>query len=954
MTPDQFVSKWKRTELRERAASQEHFLDLCNLVGHPTPAAADPMGEWFCFDRGATKVGGGEGWADVWMRGHFGWEYKGKRKDLDAALVQLQRYALALENPPLLVVSDLDRIEIHTNWTNTVHQAYRMSLEDLAVPENVQRLRWLFTEPERLRPDVTTEQVTKDAAERFAKLAQRLRDRDHPPQKVAHFLNRIVFCLFAEDAGLLPARVFHRALDASRKQPAQSAAILRQLFGAMQKGGLFGVDVIEWFNGGLFDSDETLPLLEEDITEIAEVAKLDWSAIEPSIFGTLFERGLDPSKRSQLGAHYTDAVSIMRIVNPVIVEPLMAEWAAVKGEIEQSLAKAETAKTASARTRASNEAVQRYQAFLHRLAEYRVLDPACGSGNFLYLALQSLKDIEHRAALEAEALGIPRGFTGMNVGVQCVRGIEINTYAAELARLTVWIGEIQWMLKHGIPSSKNPILKSLETIACRDAVLSEDGLEPDWPAVDAIVGNPPFLGGKMMRTILGDEYVERLFARYAGRVPAEADLVTYWLEKARDMVEKRSTRLVGLVATNSVRGGASRRVLDAIAKTAPIFEAWSDEEWVNEGAAVRVSLVCFGRTSLARYRLDGREVPEIYPDLTAGAVNLTVAKRLVENLGVAFMGDTKGGPFEVSGATARSWLSGGGNPNGRPNSDVLRPWINGLDLTRRPRDMWIIDFGWVMDEPAAASYEAPFEFAYATVRPERVKNQREEYRQFWWRHARPRPAMWKAIASLARCIVTPTVSKHRIFAWSSTQTCPDHQLIVIARSDDCTFGILHSRVHEVWSLALGTWLGVGNDPRYTPTTTFETFPFPAGLMPDLNPDEYSNPNADAIAAAAKKLDDLRENWINPPDWVDRVPESVPGYSDRIIAKPGREAELKKRTLTNLYNAKPAWLVNAHRELDAAVAAAYRWTDYTPEMPDDEILRRLLVLNLERSGIGAPG
>jgi type II restriction/modification system DNA methylase subunit YeeA len=206
--------------------------------------------------------------------------------------------------------------------------------------------------------------------------------------------------------------------------------------------------------------------------------------------------------------------------------------------------------------------------------------------------------------------------------------------------------------------------------------------------------------------------------------------------------------------------------------------------------------------------------------------------------------------------------------------------------------------------------------------------------------------MWRALAGLSRCLVTPTVAKHRLFRWSHPATCPDHQLIVLARDDDATLGILHSRFHEVWSLRQGTSLE--DRPRYTPTTTFETFPFPEGLTPNLKPTEYTNPHAAEIGAIAVRLNELRENWLNPPEWTERVPEVVPGYPDRIVAKPGCEEKLKKRTLTNLYNERPAWLANVHRELDAAVAKAYGWTDYSESMSDEEILGRLLKLNLERS------
>ena len=338
---------------------------------------------------------------------------------------------------------------------------------------------------------------------------------------------------------------------------------------------------------------------------------------------------------------------------------------------------------------------------------------------------------------------------------------------------------------------------------------------------------------------------------------------------------------------------------------------------------------------------------EIYTDLTArrggAGVDLTKARRLARNAGVAFMGDTKGGPFDVPGDLAREWLSAPANPNGRPNSDVLAPWMNGMAITRRPADKWIVDFGLTMVKEEAALYEAPFQHAQQHVRPTWEGQRAAGRRNQWWLHHRPRPKMWSALDGLARYIVTPTVAKHRLFAWLDARICPDHQLIVIARDDDTTFGILHSRFHEVWSLRKGTWLGKGNDPRYTPTTTFETFPFPEGLSPDVRATDYlSDPRAQAIASAARRLVELRDRRLNPPEWVEWVEEPVPGYPPRPVPRDEKVATaLKKRTLTNLYNARPQWLADAHAQLDDAVAAAYGWPG---DITDDAALRELNARN----------
>lgn len=616
------------------------------------------------------------------------------------------------------------------------------------------------------------------------------------------------------------------------------------------------------------------------------------------------------------------------------------------------------------------KATELYNGFLARLRAIRVLDPACGSGNFLYVALTELKNFEYRITLEAETLGFHREFSG--IGPRNVLGIELNDYAAELARVSVWIGDIQWAVRNGMGYSRNPILQTLDTIENRDAVMNEDGSEAQWPTAECIVGNPPFLGGSKMLGELGEEYVTRLRKLYAGRVPGGADLVTYWFEKARAEIDAGRTQRAGLVATNSIRGGSNREVLKRICGSGHIYNAWSDEPWVNEGAAVRVSLICFhcNQEKIASAdkvaesspvygmtgQLDGHPMAIIFADLTgieasasftrnAESSDLTTARPLSENKRIAFEGMRKDAPFDIDGMLARQWLLLP-NPNGRSNSDVLKPSWNGIDITRRNRDGWVIDFG-ALSVTDAALYEKPFEYVNAVVRPVREKNNDRQRRERWWLFGRSNEDLRGATGSLYRCIVTPRVTKHRVFRWLEKGISADTALVAVASTSDTTFGILHSRFHELWALRMGTSLE--DRPRYTPTTCFETFPFPAGLTPNIPASDYAdNPHAQAIAEAARRLVELRDNWLNPPEWVQRVPEVVPGYPDRIL--PVNEAaavELKKRTLTNLYNARPSWLNNAHRALDEAVAAAYGWE---ADFSDDEVLSRLLKLNRERSEV----
>jgi type II restriction/modification system DNA methylase subunit YeeA len=953
MTPETFIKKWHAADLTERAAAQSHFNDLCALLGEPSPTDADPKGVWYCFEKGATKTGGGEGWADVWKRECFAWEYKGKRKDLTTALVQLQQYALALQNPPLLVVSDLDRIRVHTNWTNTVSEVHDFTLDDLRDPAKRQRLKWVFSDPEKLKPGLTRQVLTEQAATEFAQLAKRLRAQGHPPQLVAHFVNRLVFCMFAEDVNLLPGKMFRRMLEAALLQPDNFQTMAQALFAAMRSGGMVGFESVAWFNGGLFDTDDALPLTAGDIRQVLRAAQLDWAEIDPSILGTLFERGLDPDKRSQLGAHYTDRDKIMLIVEPVVTQPWSQAWNTVRADIAGFLEKAQASKASSVRTKLRNQADATYKAFLDKLRSFKVLDPACGSGNFLYLALRALKDFEHRVSIEAEVLGLQREFP--RVGPHAVHGIEINPYAAELARVSVWIGEIQWMQRNGFEIARSPVLRPLDNIECRDAVLSEDGGEASWPSADVIIGNPPFLGSRLFLRTLGEEYSTRLRKAYHGRVSGNADLVCYWFAKSRRLLAEGGARQVGLVATKAIAKGDSRKVLDDLVRdgSARIFDAWTNEPWVVEGAAVRVAIICCAKSNdklVVDTRLNGQTATLINTDLTdlprPGVLDVTAVRPLSENAGLAFQGIKAVGPFDVSGQQAREWLEMPQNPNGRPNSDVLRRYLDVEDVVGRPTDRWIVDFGVDTTEAAAALYAGPFKHVHDHVLTARATNREARAAAKYWLHQRSRPAMRQALRHLSRFIVTPETSKHRVFRWASKYALPAGSLFVIARDDDMAFGILHSRIHEIWSTALGNRLGQGNDRRYNITQTFEPFPFPEHLTPNLPLQQVlADPRAILIAEAAKKLDHLREAWMNPPELVQRVPEIVPGYPDRLEPVNDQAVkDLHSRTLTALYNERPTWLRHAHADVDAAVAAAYGWPQ---DAPENDLLERLLALNRAR-------
>jgi len=723
--------------------------------------------------------------------------------------------------------------------------------------------------------------------------------------------------------------------------------------------------------------------------------------VEPAIFGALFERGLDPDKRSQIGAHFTSREDIETLVEPVVMQLLRREWDEYRTMVLNVLATGkkrpkggEKPPVGNALDKAHREVDSLVRNFLDRLTTVKVLDPACGSGNFLYVTLQKLMGLEREVLNFAAAHGVPSFIP--RVDPLQLYGIEINAYAFELAQMTVWIGYLQALNRQGFHLPDNPVLKPMDTIQCRDAILDltdpEHPKEPEWPVVDFIVSNPPFLGGKLLRRGLTDEYVDKLFKVWRDRVPPEADLCCYWFEKARKHIENNRCQRAGLLATQGIRGGANRRVLEHIKETGDIFFAVSDREWILDGANVHVSMVGFDDQTETVRSLDGTNVAKINANLTT-ASDVTSAAKLGENRSLSIQGDNKVGKFELDEVVALGMLHDT-NPNQRPNSDVVRPWANGSRLTQERQTAWIIDFPPGSEVEDAARYEAPFEHIRSTVYPIRSKNRREARARLWWIHGDPQKAMRTALASLSRFISTPRVSKHRAFVWLDSSVLADSATFVFPRDDDYFFGVLHSRVHEVWARAQGTQLRERESGfRYTPTTCFETFPFPwppgqepvgparrAGVSGSASGDArpavapHTGPAGDervqAIAEAAKELDELRSNWLNPPEWVREevleFPGSVGGPWAHYVHDPDargigtvryprlvpRDAEcavkLKARTLTNLYNERPTWLALAHEKLDAAVFAAYGWD---PSMPDGQLLESLLALNLQRAGGG---
>ena len=930
---------------------------------HETPDASEPTER---------------GFADVWKKGCFAWEYKGKKKNLDEAYKQLLRYRESLLNPPVLVVCDFDRYIVKTNFNGTVQEVHEFTNAEIDRPENLRILRALFSDPEFLKPQRTTAQVTKDLAVQIAEIAKSLQNREsveladaksrkevNVAQKknlrIARFLNRIVFCFFAEDTGLLPKNLFTEIAKAGIDDPKLFAETLEKLFSVMATGGTFGKDKIRYFNGHLFEEASVFELTETELRQLADAGEADCQFIEPSIMGTLFERALEPEQRSQLGAHYTSEADIKTLVEPVLMQPFRSEWAKLKSGLVGDDVRSLKLKPGQ-KTRANNESPhlvsykekrERLAAFQKKLAAVTVLDPACGSGNFLYVSLQLLLGLEKEVITFATQLGFA---FKPQVTVPQLQAIEINPYAFELAQVSVQIGYLQWRRDNGFDNDRTPVLQNLDGFQNEDALLvphfrnkaktlkeaqagehaGDDALkfytEREWPDCDVIVGNPPFLGGSRLWEELGRRYQKELWKTYEGRVPGSADLCCYWFEKSRQQIENGKCKRVGLLATQGIRGGANREVLKRIKETGEIFFAESDREWILAGATVHVSMVGFDDGTIKERSLDGTPVETIHANLTSQS-DTTQALTLTENLNICFIGTKKAGEFEMDESQALPWLHLP-NAHGKPNSDVLRPWVNGNALVTVRRSLWKIDPGVSMPLEQMAGYEKPFAHILEFVKPDRDSNKEDRTKENFWIHKRPGPDLRAALTRLNRCVAVVWHSKHLIFSWLNTSILPDDGIYIFARSDDLFFGIIASQIHGVWSLAQGTQVREKESGfRYTPTTCFETFPFPRPT-----PKQEA-----AIAAATQELNTLRERWLNPPEWtVEKIlefPGSVSGAWARYVVKPDKNGvgtvryprleprdadcatKLKDRTLTKLYNERPAWLDLAHKKLDAAVAEA---------------------------------
>jgi hypothetical protein len=1042
VTIDELITKWWGSKGgAERSNLSPFITDLCLALDLPLPGQAE-SGKLGAYEYEGSVPGGsfrsvkGTGSIDLYKRGCFILEAKqsqlpagqqaslfepaenapqapsGARYDLlmRDARAQAENYAKNLpgDHPPVpfLIVLDIGRaFEIEFDYTGNGRgygffpdkQRYRIELPQLASTDQISGvrktpadlLRAIWTDPESINPRLQSAEVTSGIARRLAQVSQYLeesnrnRARDAGSglesqmiEETSLFLMRIIFCMFAEDIGLLPKDQFKAFLEGSIEDQNRFEQGLHDLWSKMnQRGGGYAWavnDVVKYFNGGLFESDRTFVISNADRGELFQAAKADWRKVEPAIFGTLLEQALTKAERAKLGAHYTPRPYVERLVQATIMDVLEPEWAAIirpsaTGEAQDRTAMLEAA-----------------QVFHDRLAAIHVLDPACGTGNFLYVAMEALQQLEAKVIETIQTLG---GEAQARIEPHQFYGLELNPRAAKIAELVLWIGWLRFRIINDPADIPDPVLASAANInfgrhGGYDAVLAQkDTGEPDlenphlpaWPEADFIVGNPPFIGGKDIRARLGGDYAEALWKANA-RVAPSADFVMHWWDRAAHTLIAADTRLkrFGFVTTNSITQEFSRRVIQSYlnspeeagnqggegANRLSLIYAIPDHPWTKasrDSAAVRIAMTvaevgesdgCFVEV-MKEARLDS-DTPQIeliearsviHANLAIGAdVTSAIPLRASEGLcsaGVKLHGDG----FLVSPSEAE--MLGLGEQEGLEN--FIRPYVNGRDLQQRSRGLMVIDLFGLSEAEARQRFPEVYQYLLQTVwdydvkdksgkttgRDGRKYNSRLSYKKNWWIFGEPRGDMRPALFGLRRFIVTVETAKHRIFQFIDSSILPDNKLILIACDDAFKLGVLSSSQHVNWSLQAGGWLGAGNDSVYVKSKVFDPFPFPDTALV----------HRQAVTDLAEELDATRKTALT----------ELPGltmtelYNLREKLRSG--ATLSKADQDRATAARAGIVNRLHEQLDAAVAAAYGWP---ADLPPSEIVTRLVTLNAERA------
>ena len=1033
MGVEEFISRWAGREGGAERANYALFLsELTATLDLPPPEPAD-SGNDYRFEYAVRGDGAQPLRIDLYKRGSFILEAKQSRladnafrqhakgeavivhpdlfgdvvppvrrrrpawdADMRAAFNQAWDYAARLpadhERPPFLITCDVGRsFEFYSDFTGQ-GRAYRafpderrrvIPLEHLAEREVQDQFRAVWLDPGSLDPALRRAAATREVAGYLAEVSKALEGRGKPPEEVATFLTRTLFAMFAEDVGLLPEHSFKDLLQRCQESPDTIAAQLSDLFQRMDEGGFSPAlnAVVRRFNGAFYKDRRAFPLEREEIGALLLAAGKNWRDVEPAIFGTLLEQALDPKDRSRLGAHYTPRSYVERLVQATVMEPLRADWDAARAVAEDKQSRGD-----------SDGAALELAVFHDQLTKTRVLDPACGTGNFLYVTLELMKGLEAevidaKAGLASDDDALVTDDVLRGVDPRQFLGLELNPRAAAIAELVLWIGYLQASYRRDANyRPRDPVLADYQTInpqisrrrasdRCVDAVLLSDGdiiggggteypqaRRTPWPEAEFIVGNPPFTGGKDIRAEQGDAYVKALW-RINPTIDAASDLVMYWWDRAADILTRKGSKLrrFGLVTTNSITQVFQRRTVARwLAATNPnktplsLVFAVDDHPWTRAtkaAAAVRIAMTVAQMGSLdgevatvtSEEKLD-TDQPEITfriaegpinADLTIG-VDVTKTVALRANEGICSPGvKLHGAGFIVSPAEAMHLGLGRAD---RPGLEAhVRPYRNGRDLTGRSRGKLVIDlFGLTMDQ-VRERFPEVYQHVALTVKPERAANNRPTYRDNWWIFGEPRGELRPALAGLPRYIATVETAKHRTFQFLDATILPDNMLVAIASADAGHLAVLSSSTHVSWTLAQGATLE--DRPRYSKTRCFDPFPFP----------NWTSEQHAALADAGKRLDDFRKR---------------------------RMAEDGKLTLTGLYNALEAYragkspgagmtareaedferasivvLAEIHAEIDALVLDAYGWSR---DLTGDDLLAALVALNAERAAQEAWG
>jgi SAM-dependent methyltransferase len=820
------------------------------------------------------------GFADLVWKPRVLIEMKKRGEDLKKHYEQAERYwvRLAPNRPKYTILSNFDEFWIYDFENQVDTPVDTISLEQL--PERSGA--FTFMEFENQTPVFRNNQVaiTDRTARKLGELYQLIVERvkrtqssDLDELKIQRFLLQCVLAMFSEDHGLLPRDLFVSCIQ-DCINGASAYDVLGGLFREMNQPGITpagrykGVD---YFNGGLFSVIHPIELTREELNFLDNCARENWDKIRPSIFGNIFEGAIDPKQRHAHGIHFTSEADIRQIVRPTISD----YW---EEKIES----------------ASN--IGELNSLRMELLSYRVLDPACGSGNFLYVAYQELKRIERKlidAIAERQKTPPKQLEIGFVAPIQFY-GIDINPFAVQLARATMMIARKIAIDKQGRTEPVLPLDTLDKNIVCQDALFT------DWVKADAIIGNPPFLGGKRMRATSGDEYIERVFKRFPD-VKDSVDFCAYWFRMSHERLSENGR--AGLVGTNSISQGKSRAAsLDYIVKNGGyIHEAISTQPWSGE-AAVHVSLVNWCKQEPSTYHLDNRKVSQINSSLTS-TIEVSSAIRLLGNRNKCFLGVTPVGMgFIVSEQQVKNWIKVDSK-----NREVFKLFSMGANLAKNPcglPDRWIIDFN-DMSIEEASNYILPFEHVKALVKPERDNNRRKTYKDNWWQPGEKRPAMRNLLSPLSYYFTVPRVSKWAVFISVPTSWLPGEKSVVVASEDFYVLGLLSSSIHRAWMHAQKSTLGV--TIAYTHNTCFETFPFPQ------NPDSQL---IEKIRTTAHDLHNYRTEQMEKKQW---------GIT---------------QLYNKFFNEPSSQLYKLHAKLDQLVMQAYGFSS------GDDILEKLLALNLE--------